>query len=199
MAVRYYDEALLKKIRDWIIDPGVKVLSPTESREMLQMNADRTRDVPLSLPMVTLSRENYCEIINPNKQALSYDGGHIDIVSEKRSAVLNAIPIRISYELSIYARYFEEADEYARNFIFNLINYPTVDIVIPYQNTNITHRSKIALNGRVADNSSSSRLARDQLSRISIEFDVNDAYLFSIPVMYNYNIVDDGSVKVVTD
>lgn len=199
MAVRYYDEALVNKIRDWVIDPKVKIIGPSEARTFFRINSDREKDKPMSLPLISLSRETYCELVNPNKQALSYDGGHIDIVSEKRSAVLNAVPIRISYELSIYARYFEEADEYARNFIFNLINYPTVDIVVPYQGANIVHRSKVTLNPRVSDNSNSSRLSYDQYYRISINFDINDAYLFSIPILRNYDIEDDGSIKLVRD
>ena len=123
----------------------MKILGPSEARELFRQNSDRDFDKAMTLPLIVLSRDNYCEITNSNKQALSYDGGHIDIVNEKRSGVLNAIPIKLTYELSIYTRYFEEADEYARNFIFNLINYPTLDINIPYQNANIAHRSKIYL------------------------------------------------------
>ena len=97
MAIRYYDEALLKKIKDWVIDPKMNILGPTDTKQTFAINSDRTKDAALKLPLITLSRENYCEIVNPNKQALSYDGGHINIVSESRSGVLNAIPIKISY------------------------------------------------------------------------------------------------------
>lgn len=195
MAVRYYDEALIEKIKRWVIDPKMKILGPSEARELFRQNSDRDFDKAMTLPLIVLSRDNYCEITNSNKQALSYDGGHIDIVNEKRSGVLNAIPIKLTYELSIYTRYFEEADEYARNFIFNLINYPTLDINIPYQNANIAHRSKIYLDNRVIDNSGNSgRLARDQYSKISLTLEVNDAYLFSIPILYNWDIVEETQI-----
>lgn len=195
MAVRYYDEALIEKIRRWVIDPKMKILGPSEARELFRQNSDRDFDKAMTLPLIVLSRDNYCEISNSNKQALSYDGGHIDIVNEKRSGVLNAIPIKLTYELSIYTRYFEEADEYARNFIFNLINYPTLDINIPYQNANIAHRSKIYLDNRVIDNSGNSgRLARDQYSKISLTLEINDAYLFSIPILYNWDIVEETQI-----
>ena len=197
MAVRYYDEALLNKIKNWVIDPNMNIIGPSDTKQFFALNSDREGDAPLKLPAIVLSRDNYCEILNPNKQALSYDGGHVK-VSEQKSAVLNAIPIKISYELSIYTRYFDEADEYARNFTFNLINYPSVDINIPYQGANIPHRSTIDLNSRISDNSNQSgRLAPDQYYRISLNFDINDAYMFSIPIMYNYEITDDGSVKLV--
>lgn len=200
MSVRYYDKAMVDKIKRWVIDPKMRVLGPSEAKALFQQNSDRDLDKAMSLPVIVLSRDNYCEVVNTNKQALSYDGGHIDIVSEKKSGTLNAIPIRLSYTLSIYTRFFEEADEYARNFIFNLVNYPTVDINIPYQNANIIHRSKIYLNNRVEDNSNSSgRLSQDQFTRITLSLDINDAYMFSIPIYYNYDIDDSGDIYVVND
>lgn len=199
MAVRYYDNELLNKIRSWVIDPNMKILGPADARQFFQQRADRTHDKALALPQIVLSRTGYCDINNPNKQALSYDGGHIETVSDRRSGVLNAIPIKLSYQLDIYTRYFDEADEYARNFIFNLINYPSLEINIPYQNANIKHRSQITLNPRITDNSNNSnRLAPDQFSRVSINFDINDAYLFSIPIMYNYD-VDESQYYVYND
>lgn len=200
MSVRYYDKAMVDKIKRWVIDPKMRVLGPSEAKALFQQNSDRDLDKAMSLPVMVLSRDNYCEVVNTNKQALSYDGGHIDIVSEKKSGTLNAIPIKLSYTLSIYTRFFEEADEYARNFIFNLVNYPTVDINIPYQNANIIHRSKIYLNNRVEDNSNSSgRLSQDQFTRITLSLDINDAYMFSIPIYYNYDIDDSGDIYVVND
>lgn len=199
MAIRYYDDALLKKIRGWVIDPRMNIIGPEDTKEAFAINSDRTHDKPLTLPLIILSRSNYCEIINPNKQALSYDGGHFQ-ANDHRSGVLNAIPIKISYQLDIYTKHYTEADEYARNFAFNLINYPSVEISIPYQNANITHRSKISLNNRIADNSNqSNRLAPDQFYRISLNFDINDAYLFSIPIMYNYEILEDAEVRIWND
>ena len=144
MAIRYYDDALLKKIKDWVIDPKMNILGPTDAKETFAINSDRTKDAALTLPLITLSRPGYCEISNTNKQALSYDGGHFK-ANDQRSGVLNAIPIKISYQLDIYTKHYAEADEYARNFIFNLINYPTVTINIPYQDANISHNSTIDL------------------------------------------------------
>ena len=194
MSIRYYDDALLKKIRDWVIDPKVNILGPTDPRQTFALNSDRTKDKALTLPLISLSRVGYCDIQNPAKKALSYDGGHFK-ANDERSGVLNAVPIKLSYQLDIYTKHYVEADEYARNFIFNLINYPTVTINIPYQNANIKHNSTINLNGRVSDNSDQNgRLAPDQFYKISLNFDINDAYMFSIPVMYNYEILEDSSI-----
>jgi len=42
------------------------------------------------------------------------------------SVNLHAIPIILPYQIDIYTRYLKEADVYCRNFIYNIINYPTL-------------------------------------------------------------------------
>ena len=44
MAIRYYDEALTEKIKSWVKDPDMRVLSPNDSTRLFQMKAD-TPDV----------------------------------------------------------------------------------------------------------------------------------------------------------
>ena len=152
MAIRYYDEALVEKIKSWVKDPNMKVLSPNDSTRLFQLKADLNNDKPLTLPFIAISRDSDIEIINTNKHALTYDGAHLE-VDEDKSKQLNAIPIKISYQLDIYTKYFAEADEYLRNFIFNLINYPRLSIEIPYNNSKITHNFTIQLDSTVSDNS----------------------------------------------
>jgi hypothetical protein len=38
-----------------------------------------------------------------------------------------------------------EGDEYIRNFVFNIINFPQLDITIPYNNLNYKHISNIRM------------------------------------------------------
>lgn len=199
MAIRYYDEAITRKIKDWVLDPKLRVLGPEESTRLFQIEADITKDKPINLPLISISRDSQVTIVNTNKRALSYDGGHLEN-EPKASAVLNAIPIRLTYQLDIYTRYFEEADEYLRNFIFNFINYPKIHITIPYNNANIEHNSTIILDGTVSDNSNiPERLIRDQFYRMTLRLIIDDAYLFSVPFMYNYEMeeqLDDKHIKL---
>ena len=197
MAIRFYDEALVNKISAWVKDPNMTVLSPSESTRLFQMRADQKDDKPLSLPLIAISRDNDFEIISTAKKPLSYDGGHIT-ATEKQSEVLNGIPIRLSYQLDIYCKYFAEADEYMRNFVFNIINYPNLHIEIPYNNSNIIHDSTILLETQITDNSDiPERLISGQFTRISLKITIDDAYLFSVPFMANWNIEYVDDIKII--
>lgn len=195
MAIRYYDQALVNKIKDWVKDPNLRVLPPDETTRLFQMKVDQNNDKPITLPMIALSRDNDIEIISTAKKALSYDGGHLEYTEDK-SSLLNAIPIKLSYQLDIYTRYFAEADEYVRNFIFNFINYPRLHIEIPYNNAKVIHNSTVLVESPVSDSSSiPERLISGQFTRMTIRLNIDDAYLFSVPFMYNWKI-ETGEVIV---
>ena len=152
MAIRYYDQALTEKVSNWVKDPNMKVLSPNDSSRLFQMKADQNLDQPLSLPLIAISRDPSIEIISTSRRPLTYNGATLES-NEKTSKLLNAIPIKLSYQIDIYTRYFAEADEYTRNFIFNFINYPKVSIEIPYNDSNIVHNFTALLDTTVSDTS----------------------------------------------
>lgn len=192
MSVRYYDNALVEKIRGWIKDPNMIVLSPEDSTRLFQIKADQNNDKPLTLPLVTLSRDNDIEIISTTKKTLSYRGALVDQTKEA-SKVLNAIPIKLTYSLNIYTRYFAEADEYMRNFIFNFINYPKLSIEIPYNDSNLEHNSTVLVESTISDNSDiPERLISGQFSRVTINLTIDDAWLFSIPFKDNWKVEFKG-------
>ena len=196
MAIRFYDAAVCNKIKNWVKDPNLKVLSPSDASRLFQLKADENLDKPLTLPLIAISRDENMEIISTAKKALTYDGGHIK-ASPETSELLNGIPIKLTYQLDIYCRYFAEADEYMRNFIFNLINYPNVSIEIPYNDAKVIHNSTIQLQNQVADNSNiPERLIRDQFTRMTIKFTIDDAYLFSVPFMDNWKIEYTDGVEI---
>lgn len=165
MAVRFYDDALCNKIQKWIKDPDMKVLKPNETNRLFSMKADEKNDEPLSLPFVAISRANDIELDYPHKKPLSFDGLKLE-ANETYGIKLNAIPMRLQYQLDIYTRYAEEGDEYLRNFIFNLVNHPTIIIDLPYNDLWIQHRSNIRLSSQVSDSSDiPERLVGDQFTR----------------------------------
>ena len=180
MAIRLYDEAIYEKIKKWVKDPNMRVLSPNESSRLFQLKADQTDDKPITLPLIAISRGSNIDIAT-TKRALTEDGQHV-YATEDRSLVLNAIPMELSYQLDIYCKYFNEADEYLRNFLFNLINYPKISIEIPYNNTKIIHNSTIRVESPVTDTSDiPERLISGQFTRLSISIKIDDAYMFSVP------------------
>lgn len=181
MAIRFYDEALSNKIKDWVKDPNLKVLKPDEVTRLYQLIAEGNQDSSIKLPLVALSRDPQVELLTYGKSALSRDGATRQIIDNK-SEQIRAIPIKISYQLDIYTKLFAEGDEYLRNFIFNLINSPKLTIDIPYNNSDIPHDANIQVVSTIEDTSDiPQRLFSGQFTRWTIKLILNDAYLFSIP------------------
>lgn len=196
MAVRFYDQALYEKIQHWIKDPNMRILKTDETARLFQIKADLTKDKPLTLPLIALSRDSNIEILSVNKKPLTFDG-MMKEATERKTLQINAIPIRIGYQLDIYTRFATEGDEYLRNFIFNLINFPKLTVTLPYNNTNIQHNANITLVSTVEDNSDiQQRLFSDQFTRWTIKLEINDAYLFSTPYVDNVSIGEEINIEI---
>ena len=167
MSIRYYDEALVDKIKRWVKDPNLQIIKPEESTRLFEMVADENKDQPLSLPLISISRDRSIEIINTQK--------HIKIPA-------NVIPINVGYQIDIYTKGMIEADEYVRNFVFNFINYPRMKINIPYNNLNVEHVVDLHLDSNIADNSDiKEHLFADEFVRFTLKINLEGAYLFSLP------------------
>ena len=187
MSIRLYDEALTKKIQDWIVDPNVVVLGPDDSTKLFMWRSDITDDKPIELPLITLTRDTSVKFDITAKRPMSFSGS-----TGKKSDHLNAIPMTLTYQLNIYTRYREEADEYLRNFVFNFINHPRMVISIPYNDSNLQQASFVAVEGTANDNSNiPERLVTGQFFRYTLNLTVSDAYMFS----YNFKNVPKCSFE----
>lgn len=200
MSAILYDKSLVDKLKLWTKDTNIKITSPDETRQLFKMLADETNDKPIDLPLVALRRTHTTSILNTRKRPLSFSGVHTNRdaqgnLSDKAVSELCAIPIQLNYQIDIYTRFYEEAEEYVRNFIFNLINYPKLTIQIPYNSCNIEQNSYVRLNGDVQDNSDiPERLMPGQFTRKTISIYIDDAYFYSYPTKKIWHI--DGDVEV---
>jgi hypothetical protein len=196
MAVRFYDDALLQKLNKWAANSPLTITGVNETRRLFEVVSDMNNDRPIQLPLIALSRNAGYSISNKYKQPLSYNANTLTQTAE-RGTKLNAIPIRIPYQIDIYTRYLEEADEYARNIIFNIINYPKLNVEIPYMDCGYTHDANIRLTSDLEDNSDiPERLIPGQFTRLTLRIDIDDAYLFDVRVKDNLSIVE-GHVQIV--
>ena len=150
--MKLYDDALTKKIKTWTNDPNLTITGPDETARLFEYRADIKNDKPIQLPLIAIARGKTINVLNTSKKPTTFDGLTIE-ANEKKIISLSQIPIQLDYQLDIYTRYFSEADDYVRNFIFNIINYPRLDIVIPYNNINYIHTSNIRMMNEVQDNS----------------------------------------------
>lgn len=198
MSVKLYDDALIKKFQNWTRNTNITITKPNETKRLFEQIADNSDDAPIKLPLLALSRPGGYSILDLAKRPLSFDGVKLDATTQT-SCQLNAIPISIPYQLDIYTRYFEEADEFARNLVFNIINYPKLDVIIPYQDRNYTHDSNIRIDSGVEDNSDiPERLISGQFTRLTINLTIDDAYLFDVRYRDNYCIYQDTEITTVS-
>ena len=195
MSTCFYDDALKKKLQLWTKGTKITVLDDTEARNLFEMEADKSNDRALQLPLVCVRRIPGFSVLSKGKKPLSFDGLTLSATLE-RSTRFNAIPISLNYQIDIYCRYYREAEEYARNFIFNIVNFPKLTVEIPYENANVEHVANIRIVSDVDDVSSArGRLNLGQFTCLSVRVEIDDAYLFDVRTKDNYSIgfrIDTG-------
>jgi hypothetical protein len=189
MACRYYDDILAIKLHKWLPDnSNLRVLGPSETKRLFEVTAEDRNDAPISLPLITLARHKDIELLSTTKSPKSYDG--LKILSTVEGTLqFNVLPIKLLYDLVIYTKTEEEVDEYVRNFLFKLINNPVIKVKIPYNGTEIEHIANIRVLSNVSDTSDiSERLFVGQFHCWTIQLEIQDAFLFSLPYRRNWQL-----------
>ena len=192
MAISYYDDAITAKIKGWLADSStLRVLNPDETNRVIELRAEDSGDKPLKLPLLTISRNKELEITNTIKQSKSFDG--LIIQQDKANATtvhMNVIPIKTLYQLDIYTKKQLEADEYVRQFLFKLINNPQIIVEIPYNNYIVKHTANLRVLNSVSDTSDiPTHIFSGQFYRWTIQLELQDGFLFSIPYKKNWRFV----------
>lgn len=180
MSIGLYDNAFVEKLRGWTKDTVVTILTPDETKNMFAIIADNNGDKPISLPIISLKRPGGFTVLQTTKSPLSNSGMRL-FANSKVGKKLRAIPINVPYQLDIYTRYQSEADELVRNIVYNIVNYPRLEITIPYYDENYVHYANIRMQSEVEDTSNiPERLVPGQFTRMTIQIFIDDAYLFDI-------------------
>lgn len=195
MAIRYYDDVIAAKLKRWNPIADLRVLKPNEVKRLFTLNAEDSGDKPLMLPCIALSRNNDLEIEANIKTPKSYAGLKLK-QTESETLLLNAIPVRPQYQIDIYTKTAEEGDEYLRQYLFKLINNPVIKIVVPYNGVEVEQIANIRVMNTVSDTSEiSERLFSGQFNRWTIQFEIQDAFLYDIPYRKNWKLyLDDSEV-----
>ena len=196
MSMKLYDDALTNKIKNWIHDTDLTITGPDDTKALFQYRADINNDNPIQLPLIAISRGRTLNIENTSKKPTTFDSVVLE-ASNKKIITLSQVPISLDYQIDIYTRYFSECDEYIRNFVFNIINYPKLEVMIPYNNINYLHTSNIRLNNEVNDNSDiPERLISGQFTRFTLQITVDDAYMWSVPIRDNLTLETGLEIKL---
>jgi hypothetical protein len=192
MAISYYDDAVTAKIKGWLADNStLRVLNPDETKRVIELSAEDSGDKPLQLPLLTIARNKELEITNAIKQNKSFDGLVIQKDTTNAATVhMNVIPVKTLYQLDIYTKRQLDADEYVRQFLFKLINNPQIIVEIPYNNYIIKHTANLRVLNSVSDTSDiPTRIFQGQFYRWTIQLELQDGFLFSIPYKKNWRFV----------
>lgn len=192
MAISYYDDAVTQKIKGWLADSSkLRVLSPDESTRLIQLKAEDSEDKPLQLPLISISRNKDLEIENTIKQNKSFDGLIIGKDTTSKTTIhLNVIPVKTTYQLDIYTKKRIEADEYIRQYLFKLINNPQIIIEIPYNGYIVRHTANLRVLNTVSDTSDiSTHIFTGQFYKWTIQLELQDGFLFSIPQKQGWKII----------
>lgn len=191
MSTYLYDDALTEKIKAWTQKTELEVYGPSETSRMFEVIADKNGDNPIKLPIIQIERDRGFEIINngSTRRPLSYDGITFNI-DQRYGDTLNAIPISIAYQINVFTRYAKEADILIRNLIFNVINYPALQIIVPKvviinedePPKDFIHTARIELaNTTIQDNSNEpTRFIEGNYTKLSFLIQINDAYLWDL-------------------
>lgn len=213
MAIHYYDDLIVKKLKRWLPESStLRILHPDETKKLFELQAEDSGDKPLTLPMIALSRKDDLELLSTTKNVKSYDGLRLipagvqtdfsnlkgDIYKQALQNIpekiyrWNVIPVRPEYQLDIYAKTALEAEEYVRSFLFKLINNPLIRVEIPYNDLKIEHTAYIRILSNISNTSSiGERIFSGQFTRWTIQFELHDAFLFSIPYKSNWALIPD--------
>ena len=189
MATTIYDNALIKKLEYWTQNTQLKIYNPSDTKRLFEVIADQGNDEPIKLPIICVRRGGGYTIKNTNRQPISYRGRVVD-QSDEKAMFQNAIPIELSYQIDVYTRYYSEADDIVRNLVFNIINFPQLNVEIPYMNQNIPHQSTLFLVDEVYDNSDvPERFIAGNFTRLSLSVKIPDAYLWDIRITDTTSVV----------
>lgn len=183
MSAFLYDKALVEKFQKWTSKSKTQVYGPSETRRLFEITADSTTDSKIKLPLIAISRDMGYEIVNAGttRRPLSYDGVDRSYEPETNSMkIINAIPISITYQVDVYARKAEEADILMRNLVFNIVNYPAMEVSIPDADLNHTARISLA-SSTITDNSNMpERFFEGNMTVLSAIVAIDDAYLWDV-------------------
>ena len=192
MAFEYYDDALAGKLMKWTpTNLQLRVLKPNDTKRLMELKADDSRDKQLRLPFIALSRNNEIELLLNVKNPRSFDGLTLNKTEEK-TLQMNVIPVKLQYQLDIFAKTQVEAEQYVREYLFKLINNPVIKIVIPYNGQEVPQIANIKVLSNVADTSDiPQRLFVGQFTRWTIQLEILDAFLYNLPYRQNWKIFID--------
>ena len=166
MSVYLYDEALVDGIKSVTGDNRIRIVPPENTTSFLaQIDKDN-----VNYPAILL-RRGPIQIVEPMRNQYSMlKGETVRYNSEENTATkVKTLPIRIEWDVDVYAADRKTCDEIVRELVWFFTTYPRFSVKIPY-GLDITQNFDISLDPNIEDNTdllgfaSTGELFRETLS-----------------------------------
>lgn len=194
MSVYAYDEAIVQNFRR-IFENGKIYIVPPE--DMFSLMGTVKQD-NIKMPMIGLRRPGW-NLLDARPHRMKFEGVIADISEEKDVTLLQAIPIRINYQIDIWTESRLENDLILRELIFYLSTRPTLQVEIVYKDFVGKHNFNLLIDGEVEDNSDLvAHKDRGRYFRQTISVYTDDAYLWKTS-MRGPTIIDPDNISIGID
>ena len=75
MAIHYYDDLVVTKLRRWLPEASsLHILHPDETKKFFELTAEDHAEKPFQLPLIAVSRKDELELLSTVKSPKSYSG-----------------------------------------------------------------------------------------------------------------------------
>lgn len=188
MSAYLYDEALIDALKEVTKDSRITIVDPSQAFSYFaQYNKDK-----VVLPAIILTR-SAVRLLDYRNQPLALKGDMARITDDNLIVRAQMIPMRIEWNIEVFAVDRRTCDEVIRELIYFVITKPRMVVHVPYD-LDIDQNFDLLLNQDIVDNSDLVEFSsRGEYFREAISVYTENAFMFSSNKAY------PTSLKVVTE
>lgn len=185
MSVYLYDKSLVKSLREVTGDNRIHIIEPDKSISFLaQTDRDKVMFPAIVLSRGTVSLQEY------QNQVVALKGQTAKVDDESFVVKAQLIPIRIEWNIDIFAVDRFTCDEIVRELVFYFITNPRFIVEVPYQ-LGITQNFDVFLEDEIVDNSDLIEFDnRGECFRETLTIYTENAHFFSSKRQYQTSIAE---------
>lgn len=174
MSAYLYDEVLVKRLQELTSDQRICIVPPEEAINYL---AGFSKD-HVNLPAILLTRKSVT-LLDYRNQVVALKGQTAHVCRDNILVKARLIPMKIEWNLDIYAADRYSCDEIVRELVFYFTTNPRFEVQIPYQ-LDIKQNFDIFISPDIPDNSDLIEFSsRGEYYRETITLWTENAHMFS--------------------
>lgn len=180
MSVYLYDEALVERLRKISGDDRIRVISP-DNAILFLAQFDKDKD---KLPAIIVSRTGVTINHELRNQVAILRGQSFRLNEDNTASKMKNLPMRIDWNIDVYAVDRFTCDEIIRELVFYLYTYPRFMVRVPYD-VDIDQNFDVFLEPEIADNSDLIDFPnRGEYFRETLSIYTENAHMFASSKVY---------------